>query len=241
MRRPILFVCRANVCRSPLMNFTFLDAVSQQGDPHRWEVSSRGIDAHPSDRMCELAADLISGVPGGTVFAHKQRAKAFTTRVASAQDLILTATRDERGVIGFQAPALRARTFTLREATWLGQADMSDTELERAREALSSGSMTALQAYADLLHRRRGVTTFRRESLGAAFWFRRTDRHELDVTDRHAASTRLHAETLNSVRSYTKLLAWQVLERLRSIDRAGPSDGTGPADRTGPSERLRAK
>jgi protein-tyrosine-phosphatase len=211
------------------MNFTFLDAVGQQGDPHRWEVTSRGIDAHPSDPMCGLATEMISGLPGGAEFALKQRARAFTTRSASAQELILTATRDERGVIGFQAPALRARTFTLREAIWLGQAEVTDAELERAWGALASRSMTALQAYADLLHRRRGVTAFRRETLGSAFWFRQTDRHELDVTDRHAASARLHAESLNRVRDYTKLFAWQLLGSLRTFDR------------TGPSERLRAK
>ncbi len=122
---------------------------------------------------------------------------------------MVVATVAERGTLARLHPAGRARAFTLREATMLGQAEPSVIELERARELLAADQVSVLTAYAGLLHERRGLVS-PASSWPSRFGSRLLGAGRFDIPDGHHRSGWRHAITLRWVRSETQVLARQL-------------------------------
>lgn len=106
----ILFVCTANICRSPLAQELLLMALGDAAE--RFGVASAGTNAHDNMPMDPaVAAELrrLGGDPTGF------RSRRLTDNNCEEADLILTATRDHRSQVLDQVPRALRRTFTLLE------------------------------------------------------------------------------------------------------------------------------
>lgn len=140
----ILFVCTANVCRSPLMAYSFFDAV----DPiHDWTVTSRGIAAENGRSMCNVAAEVFSQREKTTVDIDTHRSMRIAVRDVEVADIIVTASKQERSAVARLDPASRSRTFTLREALALAASGPDGV----------IGKVSDLEEFAERLHVRRGA------------------------------------------------------------------------------------
>ena len=179
----VLFVCEANICRSPLM-----EAVFRAGMPDEvWQADSRGTKLRPAaTTVCTVAARLAG------VDAEAHSPSAVTEGDLRQSQLIIAASRAEREALAALAPAMRWKTFTLGEANILGAEPPSSKEQSQAME--NSKDMNDLEGYAAMLHRRRGLVVLpepkRRLLVG------RIQTSPLDVHDAHGLRPAVHRTTL---------------------------------------------
>ncbi len=107
----ILFVCRANVCRSPVAEFVAIDRLSGSG----LDVLSAGTDAAPGNHLCTHAAGMLAGRDRDLAFVSTHRSRRLSTKLIGNADLILTASIRERSLVARLDPEARPRTFTIVE------------------------------------------------------------------------------------------------------------------------------
>lgn len=122
----ILYVCTANICRSPSA-----EALLRDSAVPGVEVRSAGTSA-------------VAGAPGCTVApALEGRNQEHTSQPLTGDqvewaDLILTAAREHRAAVVALDPAARTRTFTIRQAgrlaQWLLDAGMVAAAVDRAAD-----------------------------------------------------------------------------------------------------------
>ncbi|WP_341716049.1 low molecular weight phosphatase family protein [Micromonospora sp. FIMYZ51] len=108
MTNGVLFVCHANLCRSPMAEYAARRLLAD------WSitVASAGTDAVPGLAMHPYAAK-IAAETGEDPASFRSRRLAPEHLVDSV--LVLTATRRQRSVCTVLAPAVLHRTFTLRQ------------------------------------------------------------------------------------------------------------------------------
>ncbi|TQL82411.1 protein-tyrosine-phosphatase [Microbacterium saperdae] len=207
----LIFVCEANVCRSPLME----GALRASSHADGWEISSAGTRVGTGAlEMCTVSASLVAAA-GGTEAAaltKTHRPAGIDAEDLRAADLILTASRAERSAVAALVPEVRSRTFTLREAAYLGKEPVQPHEFERMAEFASSAvEARGLQLYAEVLHARRGFIALplARRSL----WGKRR-RNPYDIPDAHHGSARAHHAMLASTVADVEQLHRQAVEFL---------------------------
>jgi protein-tyrosine phosphatase len=105
----VLFVCTANICRSPSAQWLLREAVAAHPELAGVEVRSAGTRAVEGAPGCQVAPALA-----GHWAEH--RSQALTPELIGWADLILTAGREHRAAVAGLDPAARTRTFTLRQA-----------------------------------------------------------------------------------------------------------------------------
>jgi protein-tyrosine phosphatase len=112
----VLFVCRANLCRSPMA-----ETLARMAGVR---CASAGTRARLGEPMYAGAATVLREL-GATV--DDFRSRPLTAELVQGADLVLTATREQRGVCVRLAPSALRRTFTIRQfgrlATALGRSD----------------------------------------------------------------------------------------------------------------------
>lgn len=109
----VLFVCTANMCRSPLAEHLFAEEVERRdGSGHSWAVASAGTHVTAGTEVHELVREVLAerGLPVPRASSHQ----VVEADVESA-DLILTAAREHRSWIVTRVPSAVRRTFTLRQ------------------------------------------------------------------------------------------------------------------------------
>lgn len=140
----ILFVCTANVCRSPAAEQLLVAALAQRRVPADIQVSSAGILASGRSAICPYTAALI--ISGGTSAVPvpipvesplaRHRSRPLDREQVDRADLVLAADTRHRGAVLSLAPAARSRTFLVvqagRLAQWLLEAGMVQAGFERA-------------------------------------------------------------------------------------------------------------
>lgn len=183
MQSHVMFVCAMNVCRSPLLAATFHQSLlpSMRTD---WSVLSCGTHASVGARICEVAASLIER----TDDSHSA-APVVVEQVRDC-DLILTATLAERATLARLAPALRSRTFTLREAIMLAR--LPTQPLWMPEPEVGAGPA---RRYAALLNAGRGLAT---PEPPRSRLRRRKEAHPLDIADVHLLKPRAHLTGLKA-------------------------------------------
>lgn len=111
----ILMVCTGNICRSPFMERLFvarLRAGLSEADVARFDVRSAGtwgLVDHPMEPAALTTLESRGGEASDFV------GRALAVEMIEQADLILTATRDHRGVVVTELPRAASRTLTLRE------------------------------------------------------------------------------------------------------------------------------
>ncbi|MGW5670000.1 arsenate reductase/protein-tyrosine-phosphatase family protein [Micromonospora sp. NPDC003776] len=111
----VLFVCHANMCRSPMAEYIARRLLA--GQPIG--VASAGTDAVDGAAMHPYAVEVAAGNGADPAGFRTRRLRAEHLRAAT---LVLTATRRQRSVCTSLAPAALHRTFTLRQFARLAAA-----------------------------------------------------------------------------------------------------------------------
>src|SRR5205814_8105652 len=89
----IVFVCTANICRSPVAEALFADWLRQQPDAQGWQVSSAGTWAADGAPASETTREVLSEF-GLDLSRH--RARRVDRSLVAAADLLLCMTRSQR-------------------------------------------------------------------------------------------------------------------------------------------------
>lgn len=110
----VLHVCTGNICRSPmaetLMRHGLKERLGEAADA--FEVSSAGTLGFTGEPMQPFSHSTLQGLGiDGSAFL----ARELVAELVVGSDLILTATRQHRGVAVTMSPRASRRTFTLRE------------------------------------------------------------------------------------------------------------------------------
>ena len=208
-----MFVCAANVCRSPLMAFVLAQQVRDAQRDEEWTITSAGTDVSHAAALCAVDVELIADDPAGEAFAATHTASALEPDMLDEYDVILTASRSERSAVARLRPDLRARTFTLKEAVALG----SDRMLGDQGGDVSSEQGRSLASYAAMLDGRRGRVTWPAVHPLRARWFHTPDPR--DIPDVHHESSKLHVATLDDVRASVTALYANIEAYLQSEPR----------------------
>lgn len=211
MGHRLLFVCHANVCRSPLMAATVSAAVTASGAGGEWEIESAGVGA-TRGALCSISGEFIDEAltPDASAalratFAPKPPAE----RWLDTAEIIIAATREERGALAHIDPALRPHTFTLREAVALGRPHLDEAEREAAHAAGWS-----LASYAAMLNDRRGLVEIAPVRRGFSLSRRTVDPN--DLPDVHHLAPRAHRSGLTDVRDAAVEFADQVISYVQT-------------------------
>jgi protein-tyrosine phosphatase len=129
----ILFVCTANICRSPMAAAIAQDLLNGLAPAGIAIAGSAGVRAAEGAVTERLALDVLAS---RGVTAAPRPARQLTPPMLDASDLVLTADRSHRAsVLGLRPGALR-RTFTLLEFARIARATSDGLEPaapERAR------------------------------------------------------------------------------------------------------------
>jgi len=103
----ILYVCTANICRSPFMELLSRHLAGPDGSVTFASAGTRGFDASEMDPT--MAATLIARGVDPADF----RSRPFTGRMLGDHDLVLTAEASHRQFILDDHPAAFRKVFTL--------------------------------------------------------------------------------------------------------------------------------
>ena len=217
MPNRLLFICAMNVCRSPLMAATFVEA-SESLDDDTWTIISRGITVTGQEPVCSVAASLLS-TDAGREYAESHVSTAVTTRTLRSQDIILTATRAERARVAQLSPDLRSRTFTLREAVVLGRSPFTIAEIDFAASTLAPNARDRLGGYPLLLNIRRGLVPMPAPRRSLPF-LRPTQDDPIDIPDVHVEGAHRHKSVLEAERDDVRTL-WAQIAALLALQRGG--------------------
>lgn len=195
MTQRLLLVCHANVCRSPVMLWTLRSLVSADAV----SFASAGTHALRPDPICDVALDVLGDVVPPD--SRHDGAVQLTTTAIDDADLIITATKHQRGEIALMSHDARDRTFTLREALLLG---------EIAEHGGHGRAGADLSAYASRLHGSRGLL-----QLAPSSRLRRAAADPLDHIDVHQDRARGHRKGLIAVQSDAHRFAAQLGSALK--------------------------
>jgi sulfate adenylyltransferase len=105
----VLFVCTANICRSPFMELTARRLAGPGSSLSFGSAGTHGWDAKPMDPA--MVATLAEGIDSGTF-----RSRAVTRELLEEADLVLTAEAAQRGYLLDDHPGMFRKVFTLGQA-----------------------------------------------------------------------------------------------------------------------------
>jgi len=126
----ILFVCTANVRRSPMAAVLFADWLRRHPAPGGWQVSSAGTWAAEGEPAARYACEAVK-LRGLDLSAH--RARRVTAAMVSVADLVVCMTRSQQEALNAEFQACAGRTELFRRL--IGQPyDVMDLS-EPTREA----------------------------------------------------------------------------------------------------------
>ena len=215
MSHRLLFLCTMNVCRSPLMALTFAEAIAAADDWDDWTVTSQGTAVVRPESICDVSASLLSDSEAGASFASSHISSPIAVAQLASQDLILVASRTERSVVAQLLPALRARTFTVREAIALGRPTITTADLELLERSRVSNQEVRLGGYPQLLHQRRGTVPMSLPRRRLPFSTNRLV-DPIDIPDAHHEKLRQHVAILKGTKDDVRTLYGQISEFLKA-------------------------
>lgn len=102
----ILFVCTANICRSPVAEALFADWLRQQGVSGDWHVESAGTWAEPGAPASAYSREVLEEL-GLDLASH--RARRVDRAMIEAADLVVCMTRSQREALRAEFPDLAGR------------------------------------------------------------------------------------------------------------------------------------
>jgi protein-tyrosine phosphatase len=118
VRRRLLLVCTANICRSPMAQFALVAGLHRRWGPaaETVQVHSAGTHAQDGAPVAEHSAALLGG-RGIDVSGFGSR--RLQVDMIAAADLVLAVTRAHRALVVELRPTAAPYVFGLREFAWL--------------------------------------------------------------------------------------------------------------------------
>lgn len=108
--RSVLFVCTANICRSPMAE-GLLQSLDK-GGPDEWRISSAGVWAS-GHQAASLNAVRVLEQNGVDISDH--RSQPVTSSILETHQLILVMEENHKDVLNNVYPQFREKVFLLRE------------------------------------------------------------------------------------------------------------------------------
>ena len=140
----LLFICSANMCRSPMAEALFSNLLKQRGDLGDWYVSSAGVWALEGNRASEGA---VKAMERRGIDLRSHRARQVTAEMIIDSDLILVMEQNHKEALRASFPRFASKIYLLSEMVGLSHdirdpiggmaADYDDTadELEKLFKA----------------------------------------------------------------------------------------------------------
>ncbi|MET0811970.1 MAG: hypothetical protein ABWY03_02875 [Microbacterium sp.] len=197
------------------MAFTFADALVSGADGAEWSVIARGTTVTRRDSMCDVSASLISSTEAGAAFAASHTSAPIAVTQLGSQDAVFVASRAERARIAQLNPAVRTRTFTVREAIALGRAPITRAEIDDVMRLKPTNQRLRLGGYPALLNARRGTLQPPMPRKRLPF-FGRTPVDPYDIPDVHQEGSKVHLATLKELQSDVRVLHGQITDFLKA-------------------------
>ena len=108
----VLFVCTANIIRSPVAEGLFKQKLGERGLATEWKVRSAGTWG----RVGMLAArETVKILRKRGIFIASHRSRIISTTIMESVDLILTMEQDHKEALNIEFPSNHARIFLLSE------------------------------------------------------------------------------------------------------------------------------
>ena len=108
----VMFVCTANLCRSPIAEVLFKQWLQQHKVPGSWHVHSCGTWAQDAEPVASAVLPQLLAV--GIDLAH-HRSLPITTNLLAASDLVLCMTGFHKEALHAEFPQYAARVHMLSE------------------------------------------------------------------------------------------------------------------------------
>ncbi|MEP7357101.1 MAG: low molecular weight protein arginine phosphatase [Anaerolineales bacterium] len=118
----ILFVCTANICRSPVAEVIFADWLARKGVPGGWQVTSAGTWALAGQAASTYSRDVLAD-QGLTLGEHRSR--RVDREMLQNSDVVLCMTSSQCEAIQVEFPEHAARVHLLTALTGPGY-DVAD-------------------------------------------------------------------------------------------------------------------
>ncbi len=110
---PIIVVCTANICRSPMAEGLLAHALAAEDGPLKnFKVISAGVAARPGERVSENSVIALKKV-GIDIAGH--RAHPLTQEMLNSASMVLCMTESHRSLIELQASPVPARLHLFRD------------------------------------------------------------------------------------------------------------------------------
>lgn len=106
----VLFVCTANICRSPLAEALFRDMV--RDEPGEWKVESAGTWALVGEPAAQKSQQVLAE---RGLDASDHRARSVSLELLNSFKLILTMENGHKEALQIEFPAIKGRVYTLSE------------------------------------------------------------------------------------------------------------------------------
>lgn len=154
----VLFVCTANICRSPMAMALFRALLqNERADWARWRIESAGTWAPDGAAVSRRSAQVIAQ-RGMDIRAH--RARTVSLELLEGFDLILTMEPGHKEAISIEFPSVAGRVFMLSEMVGLNAAveDPYGSPVEKYQEAAETIEhylSTGMPRILELVERRR--------------------------------------------------------------------------------------
>ena len=198
----ILFVCTANICRSPSAQAIALHRLRVDGLTGRLRVVSAGTRAAEGREWCPEARKHVSTDPETRATMDDHEAHQLSRSGIGKATLVVTADRQTSAEVVHLDPSVRSRLFTMREAAALSQLVVDNSPVPAGRAAAEVASTVRapaadadpaarLEWLADEMNAGRGQVSLLSEHRRRHLF--RTERVavlDVDIVDAHAEAGR---------------------------------------------------
>ncbi|MBN2047793.1 MAG: hypothetical protein JW750_08135 [Anaerolineaceae bacterium] len=106
----LLFVCTANICRSPLAEWMTREKLASHPNLSEWRVMSAGTWGNDGEPICPQVTRLLAK-RGIDASAH--RALIITEPLLSRSDLVLTMEKGQAEALRVEFPAQQSKIFSI--------------------------------------------------------------------------------------------------------------------------------
>lgn len=119
----ILFICTANLYRSPLAAEIFRNLLQRDGRSHEWVVKSAGTWSTPGR---PVPADVLRAAKAIGVDLQTHATQQVDHALLAKQDLILVMEKGHREALSIEFPSVRHHIYLLSEMADLLEYDIPD-------------------------------------------------------------------------------------------------------------------